>query len=298
MKTLVIIDGNNQLHRAYHKQKGLRSPDGRESGAIYGFSTILASYMKKYRPTACICIFDGGRSKHRLNILPDYKGGRVQNLDFDKESFYEQRDDILELLKALNIYTIHKRGEEADDYMYLISKKYNKQFENIIIISNDKDFHQLISNRVSIFSPKDNRLLTKFNYESTKGYKPRQVVDYLILDGDKSDNIPGYKGFGEKTIMKFLDKHKSIKDYLSSDEQFGKLDKDVLTELYWRNKALIDIRFFIKKFGIELEDGDIIEPKGYIDYATISELSDKYGIKTFFKSEFVNAFKKIQSGVL
>ena len=223
-KTVLIVDGNNNLMRAYYKYINMTSKKGEPSNIVFGFPLMMGALVKKFKPDDMVVAFDSDRHKERYKLLPDYKS-REPKIGFDYENFKEQNKIAVNTMTALGIKTLKVKGQEADDLIYLLVRHYKKLgYHKIIIASRDKDFRPLITSKVSIWVVTDDYLLTHKNHKQIIGWSPRQFLDYLILDGDKSDKIPGYPGFGEKTITTFLNEYSSIKNYLASGEQFRKVD--------------------------------------------------------------------------
>lgn len=289
--TTIIIDGNNQLHRAYNKYNNMHSHKRENTSIIFGFPYILSSILSTFKPDNAFVVFDGGRDKRRIEILPEYKR-KDKGLEFDSEGFYRQRDIVLEILTFLDIPFIFERNREADDYIWLLARRLKRKGHNIIIISTDKDFNQLISTKLSIWNPHKK---IRFNYKNLVnevGYEPHQTVSYLSLLGDKSDNIPGIRGFGEKTSLKFVKEFDTIENFISSpDSKFGKLDKAKLTELYKINKELIDIRYFCRSNKLRLPK--LPKLRGDIMFKELNRLASRYDITTFSKDNFLKPFLKL-----
>lgn len=289
---LLVIDGDNLLHRAYHKFGGFTSKAGAPSSMIFGFPYILRRALIKYEPSMVIAAFDGGRHPDRLAILPNYKN-REHKEDFDYESYVSQKEDVMKMLGFLGIHVVHKVGQEADDLIYQITRLYLEY--HIIIVSSDKDFHQLINDRVSVFSPTKESLLTPKNMGRMFPYTPEQTVDYLILDGDKSDKIPGLRGMGEKRITQFLKDYGSIRKYLDKKRINPHLKGptwDEMNEVYQRNRRLIDLGFFWRKYNRK----NFLPSKRehpYFNAIEVAIIAKKYNSKTLLKLEFINTFKAI-----
>ena len=163
-----------------------------------------------------------------------------------------------------------------------------------MIVSTDKDFAQLIDKYVSLWNPWKNERITHLNCTKHYPFNPENCVDFLILDGDTSDNIPGYRGVGEKTAVNFLLTYGSIENYLYdlSLPEHTVIKRDVLVEIYNRNKLLIDIRYFCKTTGLKYRDIPFDIPKKQ-KRKELALLCATYGINIFTKPDFINTFKKI-----
>lgn len=249
-KTVLIIDGNNMAYRAFYKFSQLSTIDGKNTSITYGIPFIIKSLIDKLQPDMVVVVFDGKRSKHRLKLLPDYKGKRGNKLDFDKEDFLRQKQEVIRGLIAMGIPVALNPQEEADDIIYMVLKVFLKQMvDTIIIVSSDKDFDQLATKKnVIILNPSSGEKITVNNCIKLKGYEPKQTVDYLSLTGDTSDNIPGMPGVGDKRAIQFLSKYSTIRDYLKGTSPEEKLfPRKTLSEVYRRNSELIGLRRYYVK---------------------------------------------------
>lgn len=292
----LVIDGNNLLHRAYHKFKSMASKDGTKSSIAFGFPYILKSLIDTQKPSEVLIAFDEDRDKHRLAVWPGYKGKRSDNnkkRDFDYDDFQKQKRDLQKIMSCLGIPYVSKKDLEADDIIWLYTRK-KKRRGHVVIVSTDKDFNQLLSERVSIWHPWKNKRITHKNCKQIYGYTPEQCVDYLSLCGDDSDNIPGIRGIGDKTAKKFLAEHGSLKDYLKSDApEFNKMPRKETEELYYRNRTLIDIRYFCRKH-LDIKTIPLKSKKGKeIDKRELAMICSKYSINMFTQDKFLKTFKKL-----
>lgn len=288
-KTL-IIDGNNLIHRAYHKFKSMRNDKGQNTSAIFGFPYLLCALIKLHKPTNVIVAFDGGRDKRRMEVLPTYKQ-RKSKSDFDYEDFIRQKETVKEILGYLGIPYSSRKDLEADDIIHLYSRKYSRK-GLVLIVSTDKDFVQLINPKISLWNAWKDERITHKNYHKYYKFSPEQCVDYLALDGDTSDCIPGYKGMGEKTITQFLNEFSSIESFLASDNNFKKVNKEILEKIYNTNKELIDIKYFCRKHGIKLKDIPITKASK-VNTKELNFIAAQHSITTFNKPEFINPFKEL-----
>lgn len=292
MNKILIIDGDNMLHRAYHKYGGFTNTSGKPSSMIFGFPYMVRTALTRFKPTKVYAVFDGGRSKHRLDILPEYKN-RDQKLGFDYENFQEQKATIKQLMIDLAITVVWGPHYEADDLIYMLCRKHRD--DKVVILSGDKDFHQLISDNISIYSPHKEIELTTKNLRNHFGYEPWEVVDYLCLTGDKSDKIPGYGGVGEIRAKQFISKFGSIKNFLLSyNSSMGKtLDPNKLAIVYKQNRTLIDLAYFYRKFHRKKVELPVLNPDPILKLAAIAMVAREYEVTTLTKSDFISAFKTL-----
>lgn len=296
-KLLMIVDGSNLAHRSFHKFKNL-TYKGEHTGLIYGFMRILQSYLVRFRPTYVLVTFDTHESKSsnfRNKLLGGYKEHRTRDLSMDYESFNKQTKILKKVLRYLNIPVIWDKkglGHESDDYIGHFALNHTGK---VVIISSDKDFCQLLSSRVKIFNPSKETLVLEKTCKEVMGYSAKECVDYLCLLGDKSDDIPGYRGMGEKNTRAFLDKFGSISAFLADPEaSYSRIDREGLEAVYNRNVEMIDIRVALSKYPLK---------KIPIAYPYKSDKKEllrklkllfiKYGTMSFMTSTFLEPFNKL-----
>jgi DNA polymerase I len=197
-KPLVLIDSHALLHRAYHAIPKLTTREGKPSGALYGFLTMLRALLKKVDPAFVIATFDEKGGTFRHASFSDYKGTRNKTED---DLIFQLKEARI-ICQKLGITTLFKEGFEADDILGTLCKTYCDI--PIVIITGDHDTLQLVeNNRVQVLTLKKGIKETILYDEQAVidyyGFLPNRVCDYKGLAGDQSDNIPGVKGIGEKT---------------------------------------------------------------------------------------------------
>jgi DNA polymerase-1 len=199
---LLIIDGHAYAYRAFHAIRGLRSPSGQPTNAIYGFVKMLVKMRAAIEPTHLIVVWDGGLSAERTAVLPEYKAQRPAMPDDLKP----QLDEMTGYLKAAGVASFCREGVEADDYIACLARRASDAGMAVVIASSDKDFMQLVSARVGLLNPgdKSGKVWTDGQVRAKAGVEPAQIVDWLSLTGDSVDNIPGVPGVGPKTGAELL----------------------------------------------------------------------------------------------
>lgn len=287
-KPILVIDGDNQLYRAFFANQGLTT-GGKSTSAIFGVPKIVASLIKKFQPSKIIIVWDGRKAKERVALLPNYKESKAR-LGFDKTDLIRQKEVLKRIFRYLGIPQVYDEFIEGDDHLAMVvDREYNTTDKDIVIVSADKDFRQLLSERISIWDDRDNFLTTKGNCKNRWGYRGNQCVDYLILTGDHSDNIPGYGGIGEKRAPQFLDQT-SIKAYLKdTGPEIMKIDRKKLKEVYKRNSMLIDLRKF-REAHLSTKLPNYTNTKGKVNTKRLFRILDRFGIKSFKQPEFLNPF--------
>jgi DNA polymerase-1 len=217
MMRVLIVDGHAYAYRAFHAIRGLRSPSGAPTNAIYGFVKMLAKMRAAIGPTHLIVVWDGGLSADRMAALPEYKAHRPEM----PADLKPQLDEIVNYLQAAGIASYCRDGVEADDYIACLARRASDAGMAAVIASSDKDFMQLVSARVGLLNPNDKSetVWTDEQVRAKAGVEPAQIVDWLSLMGDSVDNIPGVPGVGPKTAADLL------KQFGSVAELFRRLDE-------------------------------------------------------------------------
>jgi DNA polymerase-1 len=214
---LLIVDGHAYAYRAFHAIRELRSPDGRPTNAIYGFVKMLEKMRQAVAPTHLIVVWDGGLSAERLAALPDYKAQRPEMPD----DLRPQLDGIASYLAAAVVAQYRGEGVEADDYIACVARQAAVAGWSVVIASSDKDFMQLVSERIGLLNPNDKTgaIWAAGQVAAKTGVAPEQVADWLALMGDAVDNIAGVPGVGPKTAAGLL------KQFGSVDAMLARLDE-------------------------------------------------------------------------
>ena len=212
---VLIIDGLNTFIRSFSVNPAVND-DGVHIGGIAGFLKSIRYTLSVIKPTRCIIVFDGkDGSKRRRKIYPEYKAQRKikkrlnRNVDWgtapanEEESMKLQLGRLVEYLEYLPLTIVSVDGIEADDTMAYVSKQFLSD-SKIILMSTDKDFLQLVDDRISVWSPTKKILYTPDKVKDEYGIPSKNLLTYRILDGDKSDNINGVQGAGLKSIIKYI----------------------------------------------------------------------------------------------
>ena len=199
MKKILTIDGNNLVHRVYWVANNMAKKS--ENFHVYMFLNAIKSYTDMYKPDKVICVWDEKpdyRKNKRKELLEDYKGNR----DADP-SVHDKNELIKEFLQHMGIPSIYPRDYEADDVIGIIDS-YFIDYEHVIVTV-DRDLCQLISEETVVYDPIRKFEINLDNFTEKLKYDPEDFIKVKAVQGDKSDNIPGLKGFGKVKIGKFLD---------------------------------------------------------------------------------------------
>lgn len=222
-KTLVIIDGNSLMNRAYYAiQRPMMTKDGMYTQGIFGFLNMLSKILKDYAPTHIAVAFDRKAPTFRHLEYDEYKAGRKKMPPELAMEFPVLKD----ILTAMNIHMLEIDGFEADDILGTVSKKAEEEGIKPYIITGDKDAFQLASDKTTVIFTK--RGTSEFDAYDEKavyekyGFSPQQFIDFKGLMGDQSDNIPGIPGVGEKTATKLILEYGSVENLIASTDSMKK----------------------------------------------------------------------------
>ena len=206
MKTLLVIDGNNVAKRAEFAVPPLSSASGVPTNVARGFLSILASYTKMVQPTHIYVVFDHPAKTDKHIIYADYKANRTSS---STDDFRQQLLLLRKLLPKMGVRVYRKKGIEGDEVVATLAVKFARK-GSVYIASNDKDFASLVTDNVFLLKP--DKIFDADAVEATWGVPPSKMVDYLMLLGDKVDNIPGVEKCGPKTAAKWLANVSSVND--------------------------------------------------------------------------------------
>ncbi|QBA21829.1 DNA polymerase I [Chryseobacterium indologenes] len=230
-KRLFLIDAYAMIFRGYYAL--IRNPrltsKGLDTSAIFGFTNSLIELIRREKPTHLAVVFDVGQASVRTDDFSEYKANRSETPEAIKIAI----PYIHKILEAMHIPILGVEGYEADDVIGTIACKAEKEGYTTFMVTPDKDFAQLVTDKIKIYKPGlkggDIEILgveeVKAKYEIDD---PKQVIDFLAMMGDAVDNIPGLEGVGEKTAMKFLKEFGSIENLLANTDKLkGKLKEKV-----------------------------------------------------------------------
>jgi DNA polymerase-1 len=227
---IYVLDASGYLFRAYFAIRGMSNPQGEPTNALYGFIRSIQKLIKDFSPKHLVAVFDGpDNKKSRSEIYSDYKANR----DKAPEDLIKQINWAKELCVCLGIPHVISSGVEADDVMGSIARQMDKDLGyKVYLCSSDKDLTQLVNPNVFILNThKDNLLIDAEKVEELYGVKPEQIVDWLAITGDASDNVPGLAGFGPKTASSLLQKFGTLEAILNEPENVpGKKKQETIRE--------------------------------------------------------------------
>ncbi len=280
---VIIIDGNSLVNRAYYAmQRPMITKEGMYTQGIYGFLNMLEKIKKDHKPQYIIVTFDVKAPTFRHKEYEDYKAGRKKM----PLELAMQIPVLKEILDAMNIKRIELEGFEADDLIGTISKKAEDEGKNALIITGDKDALQLAGKKTKVLITKKGisqfALYDDDAFFDEYGFPVTSFIDYKAIVGDKSDNIPGVPGIGDKGATRLICEYETLENiYKNIEEVEPKGIKNKLIEnetLAYMSKKLATINRNVP-IDIDFEDCKLTEP----DYAKLVELYKKLEFNTFLK---------------
>ena len=239
-KKLLLVDGSSYLYRAFHALPDLTSASGQPTGAIYGVLTMLQKLIKAEQPDFVAIVFDLPDKTFRHDLYPDYKANRHAT----PKDLISQIQPLHTAIQHLGLPLITQSGFEADDIIGTLAKQAESQNVQSIIATGDKDFAQLVSDRVHLIDTMKNARLDPQGVSDKFGIVPELIIDYLTLAGDASDNIPGVEKVGPKTAIKWLSEYKNLQGVVDhANEIKGKVGENLRASLDQLNlfKRLVTI---------------------------------------------------------
>lgn len=294
---VVLIDANALIHRVYHALPRLTDSQGRPTNALYGLANILFKFLKEYKPDYIFALYDRPEPTLRHKIFEAYKAQRPKAPDDLKIQLGLSKKIFL----AFNIPLIEKAGYEADDLIATLKKLFKDKAKEILILTGDLDTLQLVDEKTKILTMKKGiSELRIYDIEEVKnrfGILPHQIPDFKALVGDKSDNLPGLPGIGEKTAANLLKKYLNLENLIFQAEN-NKIDpvlknkilanKDKL--LFFKNLTLlkddVQLDFDPQKMKYEgYEENKLIEVFKEFDFRSLLQKINKNQLFSFKTKE-------------
>ena len=273
----MLVDGSSYLYRAFHALPGLKSPKtGEPTGAIYGVLNMLRKLATDYKPAALACVFDAKGKTFRDAEYSEYKANRTPMPD----DLGVQVAPLHEAVRALGWPMLIIEGVEADDVIATLAERAKHDGWRTVISTGDKDFAQLVDERVTLVNTMSNELLDVEGVKKKFGVAPEKFLDYLALIGDQIDNIPGVDKVGPKTACRWIEKYGSLEGVLAhADEITGLAGENLRKMRDWLPKARAlltikrDVPLSIQVAELELKP----------DRARQREQYERFGFKSWLK---------------
>lgn len=288
MSTLLLVDGNSIINRAYYAVIGrapMTAPDGTPTGAVNGFFNSVLGVMKEYDPDHMCVLFDRREPTFRHKMSSEYKANRKGMPD----DMAAQMPVVKELLDQYGIRRMELSGYEADDLIGTLSKQGEELGMNVYIFSGDHDDFQLISDKVSVIMPQSGKgkeprvLFDRKMFEDTYGVKPEVFVQVKALMGDNSDNIKGVEKVGEKTAFRLIADYGSVENVIANADKLS----PALCERIKSSVELLDLNLKLCKIDrespVEFSANDAAYPSDSRDLSALSGSLNRLALKSLIK---------------
>lgn len=294
---LYLVDGSGYIFRAFFAIAPLSNRAGLPTNAVYGFTRMLLKLLREESARYIAVAFDTGEPNFRHELYSEYKANR----DECPADLVPQMPYFRKVVEALGIQSLEKVGFEADDVIATIATKLASSAQPVVIVSGDKDLTQLVNDSILVWDPMRSNRFTAQAVKDRFGVTPGQMVDYLSLVGDTSDNVPGVKGIGEKTAQKLLEFFGSVQQMV---EQVEKIEE--IPDLRGKQsvRAKIESSGEVLRLSRKLIELDC-DVKPFSEFTNISDFEWKgiieQGVSSLFSElEFTdlgNALKSAQNGL-
>lgn len=271
----ILVDGSSYLFRAFHAMPPLTNSKGQATGAIYGVINMLGKLLEQYQPEKMAVVFDAKGKTFRNEMYSEYKAHRPPMPD----ELRSQIEPLHELVKALGLPILVIEGVEADDVIGTLAQQATEAKHDTLISTGDKDMAQLVNEHITLINTMNDALSTPETVLEKFGVRPDQIIDYLALVGDTSDNIPGVPKCGPKTAVKWLQAHDNIDRLIENSSMIGgkvgeslreNIDQLVLSRKL--TTIVLDCKLPINLDDIQRQPADI---------AKLTELLTEYEFKSW-----------------
>ena len=216
-QTLFLVDGSSYLYRAFHALPNLSNSRGEPTGALLGVANMLKRLLKEEDPEFIAVVFDAKGPTFRHELYPEYKANRPPM----PSELRQQVEAILEFTRMLGLPLLQVEGVEADDVIGTLATLAEESGLDCVISTGDKDMAQLVSDHTTLTNTMTDTRTDREGVKEKFGVTPEQIIDFLALTGDKSDNIPGIEKCGPKTAAKWLNNWESLDEVMENADEVG-----------------------------------------------------------------------------
>jgi DNA polymerase I len=221
---LVLVDGSSYVYRAFHALPALTNSRGEPTGAVLGVLNMLLKFVKDYQPRCIAVVFDAPGKTFRDELFAEYKANRAP-MPNDLRS---QLEPLLSIIRAQGLPILRIEGVEADDVIGTLACRAAQAGKSVLISTGDKDMAQLVDGSITLINTMSNAVLDRAGVKAKFDVWPEQIIDYLALVGDSSDNIPGIEKVGPKTAAKWLSQYQTLDNLVAHAAQIsGKVGENL-----------------------------------------------------------------------
>jgi DNA polymerase I len=275
--TLVLVDGSSYLYRAFHAMPPLTNSAGEATGAMLGVLNMVVKLTQDFAQSQLVIVFDAPGRTFRDDLFEAYKAHRPSMPD----DLRSQIEPLLAILKAQGLPLLRIQGVEADDVIGTLARRAEAAGHRVIISTGDKDMSQLVNDSITIVNTMTNTRLDREGVKAKFDVWPEQIVDYLALVGDASDNIPGVPQVGPKTAAKWLGKYQNADGIIAHAAQIeGKVGENLRNglETLALSRKLATLQTDVE-LPLTLDD---LKPQP-VDTAQLQELYTRYELRSFLR---------------
>ena len=221
---LILVDGSSYLYRAFHALPPLNNSRGEPTGAVFGVLNMLQKFLREQAESNIVVVFDAPGKTFRDDLFAEYKAHRPPMPD----DLRSQIEPLLAAVSALGLPMLRIPGVEADDVIGTLACRAAARGESVVISTGDKDMAQLVNDRITLINTMSNTRMDRNGVKAKFDVWPEQIIDYLALIGDSSDNIPGIDKVGPKTAAKWLATWPTLDDIIAhAAEISGKVGENL-----------------------------------------------------------------------
>ncbi len=275
--TLLMVDGSNFMFRAYHAMPDLKTSAGLFSGALFGMGQMLRNLRTDYPTPWAICVFDSKEKTFRHLLDESYKANRARM----PEALAEQIPMLEQLVAALGWHVVKVDGIEADDVMGTLCQRATQLGIDCVIATGDKDMAQLVKPHIRLLNTMKNQLIDEAGVFEKFGVRPDQMIDFLSLTGDTSDNIQGVDKVGPKTAAKWLAEYGTLDELLKHvNEIKGVVGENLRAAQAWlpQTRRLVEI---VCDAQLPFEGLEGLQWQG-VDASNLEKICQAYELKTLW----------------
>src|SRR6187399_1058684 len=214
---LVLVDGSSYLYRAFNALPPFSNSRGEPTGAVFGVLNMLSKFLKDYDPERIAVVFDAPGKTFRDELFAEYKAQRPPMPD----DLRSQIEPLFEAVRGMGLPILREQGVEADDVIGTLACAAAKENLSVLISTGDKDMCQLVSPHITLINTMSGTVLDRAGVKAKFDVFPEQIIDYLALVGDSSDNIPGIDKVGPKTAAKWLGQYSTLDNLIADAANVG-----------------------------------------------------------------------------
>ena len=276
-KKLVLVDGSSYLYRAYHALPPLTTSRGEPTGAIHGVLNMLTKLAREHETEYFAVVFDAPGKTFRDDMYAEYKANRPPMPD----ELRDQVEPILDAIKGMGLPLLRIEGVEADDVIGTLCCRAVEAGMEVLVSTGDKDMAQLVGDKVTLVNTMTDTWLDRDGVKQKFDVYPEQIIDYLGLVGDSSDNIPGVPKVGPKTAAKWLKEYESIAGVIEHAEEITGKVGESLRENIEQLRLSQSLATIIQ--DVDLPQAPTELKRGIVDKAALTELFVRFELNTMLR---------------